>query len=195
MSAPDIDDYPTPPRVAVQGDSGCFSESAAQQVLGDRFVTVPCETFEQVVAHVKDGRAEYGVVPILNSIAGPVEKGRAALAGTPLPIVTTIVLPIEQCLLVVPGATVDGLLRVISHPVALAQCGVFFSHHPSMTPTAVWDTAGAAREVATQGDPTLAAIASRRAAAVHGLEVARAGIGDRSDNATTFVVVTAPKGD
>lgn len=182
------------PRVAVQGDRGCFSEAAARTYLGDDAVSVHCRSFAEVIAAVESGRAEYAVVPIENSIAGPVTKGRAALEGARVVTMAMVVLPIEQCLLTLPGAPIAGVRRVISHPVALAQCGRFLAQHRAMVAEEVWDTAGAAREVAERGDPAVAAIAGRQAAEAHGLVVAVADIGDRSDNATTFVVTAAREG-
>jgi len=176
-------------RVAFQGGPGAFSESAARQALGDGIETVPCRTFLEVGAAVRSGAVERGVLPLSNRIAGAVTESRAVLAEGGLEVVAEVELPIEPCLLVVPGTPLEAVRRVISHPVALAQCGRFFAAHPALVPAPFWDTAGAAREVAERADPALAAIAGRAAAQRYGLEVAAAGVGDRMDNATRFAIV------
>jgi prephenate dehydratase len=176
-------------RVAFQGGPGAFSELAARQALGDGVETVPCRTFLEVGAAVRSGAVERGVLPLSNRIAGAVTESRAVLADGGLEVVAEVELPIEPCLLVVPGTSLDAVRRVISHPVALAQCGRFFAAHPLLVPAPFWDTAGAACEVAERADPALAAIAGRAAAERYGLDVAAAGVGDRMDNATRFAIV------
>lgn len=176
-------------RVAFQGGPGAFSELAARRALGDAIETVPCRTFLEVAAAVCSGAAERGVLPLSNRIAGMVKEARAALQEGGLEVIGEVELPIEPCLLVLPGVPVTTVRRVISHPVALAQCGRFLAAHPGLAPAPFWDTAGAAREVAERADPALAAIAGRAAAERYGLEVAVAGVGDRADNATRFAIV------
>lgn len=176
-------------RVAFQGGPGAFSEAAARCALGDAIETVPCRTFLEVAVAVRSGAVERGVLPLSNRIAGPVMESRAVLGDGGLEVLEEVELPIEPCLLVLPGAGLDGVRRVISHPVALAQCGRFLAAHPALVPAPFWDTAGAAHEVAKRGDPALAAIAGRVAADRYGLDVAAAGVGDRPDNATRFAIV------
>ncbi len=106
-----------------------------------------------------------------------------------LSVVGEVIRPIRHFLLGLPGSTLDGLRKVLSHPVALAQCGGFLSRHPELEAVAVYDTAGAAREVSEEGDPTLAAVASAQAAERYGLEVLAGDLQDRSDNQTRFLVI------
>ncbi len=176
-------------RVAFQGGPGAFSESAARVALGDGIETVPCRTFLEVAAAVRSGAAERGVLPLSNRIAGAVTESRALLAGGGLEVMAEVELPIEPCLLVVPGTALESVRTVISHPVALAQCGRFFTDHPWLAPAPFWDTAGAAREVAERHDPALAAVAGCAAAERYGLEVAVAAVGDRADNVTKFAII------
>lgn len=179
------------PIVAVQGAPGCFSDVAARRVLGEALSLLSCRSFEEVAESLRQGRCEYGVFPVENSIAGPVQAARVALAGGGFTPVGELLLPIEQCLLVLPGATPGTLQRVISHPVALAQCGDFLRRLAGVAVEAVWDTAAAAAEVAAGGAVTVGAIAGREAAERYGLEVAVASVADRADNRTRFVVVRA----
>jgi prephenate dehydratase len=100
-----------------------------------------------------------------------------------------VVIPIRHCLLGVPGAELAQVREARSHPVALSQCRAFFAEHPSIRAQAVYDTAGAAEEVAAAGDPALAAIASRHAGDRYGLAVLRSDLQDRDDNQTRFYLI------
>lgn len=177
------------PRVAFQGEPGAFSEDAVLTFFDGHAVAVPCRDFDAVGAAVLSGDVAYGVLPVENSLAGSVVGSYDVLARGGLAIVGEIVRPIRHCLLGVPGATTAELGRIISHPVALAQCTRFLAAQPAEA-VAVYDTAGAAREVAERGDPAVAAVASRVAAERYGLAVLAEDIQDRMDNQTRFFVVT-----
>ncbi len=184
------DSRPEWPRVAFQGEAGAFSEDAALAFFGGRAVAVPRRDFEAVGAAVAEGAVEYGVLPVENSLAGSVVAAYDILSRGRLTIVGEVVRPIRHCLLGVPGAEPAEVRRIISHPVALAQCTRFLAVG-SAEAVAVYDTAGAAREVAERGDPTLAAVAGRCAAERYGLAVLADGIQDRQDNQTRFFLVAA----
>jgi prephenate dehydratase len=177
-------------KVAFQGERGAFGEDAIIVFFGSAdVVPVPERRFSDVVAAVNDGRADYGVLPVENAIAGAVVDAKQALARSALRTTGDVTVPVNQCLLAIPGSELDDLTTVLSHPVALAQCTNFFSAHPRLRPFPSFDTAGAAREVANAGDMAMAAIAGRRAAAIYALDVLAEGIQDRADNETRFVVV------
>jgi len=180
---------PSPLTVAFQGELGAFSEEAVRAWFGAEVEPLPCREFRQVGEAVRSGRVSAGVLPVENSLAGTVQPAYDVLAEPGLEVVGEVIRPIRHFLLAVPGATLEGLRRVISHPVALAQCGNFLSGHPGIEAVAVYDTAGAAREVAEGGDPSVAAIASHRAAERYGLEVLAEDLQDRSDNQTRFLVI------
>jgi len=177
-------------RVAFQGEPGAFGEDAIVMFFGSAdVVSVPERGFSDVVAAVNDGRADYGVLPVENTIAGTVVDAKRALAESALRTTGDVTVPVNQCLLAIPGAALDDLTTVLSHPVALAQCTRFLSAHPRMQAFPSFDTAGAAREVATAADIAIAAIAGRRAAALYTLDVLAEGIQDRADNETRFVIL------
>ncbi len=177
-------------RVAFQGEPGAFGEDAIMKFFGSAHVVmVPERQFADVVAVVEDGRADYAVLPVENTIAGAVVEAERALAGSALRTTGDIIVSVKQCLLAVPGARLDDLTKVLSHPVALAQCTAFLAAHPRLKPFPSFDTAGAAREVATAGDKEMAAIAGRRAAELYTLDVLAEGIQDCADNETRFVIV------
>jgi prephenate dehydratase len=176
-------------RVAFQGELGAFSEEAVHRLFGEDVVPVPCRDFAEVGRAVTSGEVDFGVLPIENSLAGSVIGSYDVLAGGELRIVGEVITPIHHCILGLPGATLESLRRIISHPVALAQCTRALRGLAHVEAVAVYDTAGAARDVSVEGDPTVAAIAGARAAGRYGLEILAHDIEDRDDNQTRFLAV------
>jgi prephenate dehydratase len=177
------------PRVAFQGELGAFSEEAVRRYFGPAATPVACRDFAEVGRAVASGTVARGLLPVENTLAGSVVAAYDVLLAHRFRIVGEVVSPIHHCVLGVPGASLEGVTRVISHPVALAQCTRFLAARPGMEAVAVYDTAGAAQEVARTGSPALAAIAGRGAAARYGLDVLAADVEDRPDNQTRFLVV------
>lgn len=176
-------------RAGFQGALGAFSEEAVLALARDA-EPIPRSTFEDVVRAVARGDDEAGVVPVENTLAGTVVEAYDALAAGDVTVVAEVAIPIRHCLLGVAGTELDGLREVRSHPVALAQCRAFFAAHPGIQARAVYDTAGAAREVAELADRGLAAIASARAGDRYGLDVLQRDLQDREDNQTRFYLIT-----
>jgi prephenate dehydratase len=177
-----------PIRVAFQGEPGAFSHAAAHAVF-PKGKAVPCLTFEDTLAAVHKGEAEFGVVPVENSIYGRITDIYHLLPESGLFITGEHFLRVEMNLLGVKGATLKDIRTVQSLSVALGQCRRFIRKHRLKTINAP-DTAGSAREVAERGDKTLGAIASRFAAEVYGLELLAENIEDASHNTTRFLVVS-----
>src|SRR6266566_4091280 len=176
-------------RVAFQGEPGAFSEAAAIQLLGDAIITVPRATFEAAFTAIAEGAADALLAPVENSLAGSVVRVFDLLKESRLAIVAETILPIEMQLIATPGASLDDIRSVASHPMALAQCEKFFLAHPSFKRVPAEDTAGSVREALSRGDKSCAAIAGRRAAEhYHGVILA-ASIQDNSENFTRFVLL------
>jgi prephenate dehydratase len=114
-------------RVAFQGEPGAFSEAAAVQLLGDWITTVPCPTFDAAFRAVPKGAADALLVPVENSLAGSVVRVYDLLLESDLGIVAETILPIEHQLIGCPGATLEGIRSVASHPMALHSARSFFS--------------------------------------------------------------------
>src|SRR5437660_2075192 len=155
-------------RIAYQGELGAFSEAAARRVNAEADL-VACRSFEEVFTAVSAGPAGYGVLPIENSIGGSIHRNYDLLLERTLPIVGEVELPVIHHLLALPGATLDGLRRVYSHPQGLAQCERFLRTLTNVEIIATYDTAGSAKMVADTGALDAAAIASARAGEVFGL--------------------------
>ncbi|OHV40660.1 MULTISPECIES: prephenate dehydratase [Pseudofrankia] len=173
-------------RIAYQGEPGANSHLACRNVYPD-FDAVPFQTFEECFAAIEDGTVELAMIPVENSTAGRVADIHHLLPQAKAHIIGEYFLPVHHQLMALPGATLDGLKAVHSHPQALAQCrealrGLGLRAVPDA------DTAGAARELAQSGDLTRAAIASGMAAEVYGLAILRADLEDEDHNTTRFLI-------
>ena len=178
------------PIVAFQGETGAFSEKAAEQLVPGEIALFPCPTFDATVRAVVNGHADFAAIPVKNLIAGPVHDALSAIAQfSSLEHVGEMVLPIHLALLGLAGAKVADITEVLSHGIALQQCNIFLAKHPSMRTVEAHDTAGAARMVGIRRDPAVAAIAAPWAAKHYGLTVLAEGLEDRPDNVTTFTLI------
>ena len=174
-------------RIAFQGTAGAYSEEALLKAFPEA-KPVGFPTFHQVFEAVEAGEAELGVVPVENTTAGSINQTYDLLLESDLHVVGEIVHRVEHCLLAPKGTALKDLHAVKSHPQALAQCDGFLARM-RLTPIPVFDTAGAAKELAEHPEPGLAAIASRRAAELYGLEVLAENIEDYPHNYTRFFVI------
>jgi len=175
--------------VAFQGELGAYSQEAVQALFGPAATPVPCRENADVGVVVERGDVDCGVLPIENSLAGSVVPTYDVLASEALEVVGELVLPIHHYLLAVPGTERTRVRRVLSHPVALAQCRAFFAAHSDIRAVPHYDTAGAAKAIAEAGNPADAALASRVAGEAYGLDVLGRNLEDRPDNQTRFYVL------
>ena len=175
-------------RIAYQGETGAFSEAASRQVNASAEL-LPCKSFEDVFSAVDAGAADFGVLPIENSIGGSIHRNFDLLLEHQLPIVGEVEVPVVHHLLALPGRAIADVKRVYSHPQALAQCDRFLRTLSGVEIIATYDTAGSAKMIADQKLGDAAAIASERAAQVFGLEPLRSSIQDYETNTTRFLVV------
>src|SRR5207237_9089632 len=170
-------------RIAFQGEPGAYSEEALL-LLEPRAEPQPHREFRDVAQAVVDGRADFGLLPIENSLVGSIATNFDLIAESGLAIVGEVVSSVHHCLLGLAGASPAVLRRVLSHPVALAQCERFLRGLAGVEVVAFYDTAGAAAEVARQGDRALAAIAGAPAARLYGLQTVAARVEDAPQSAT-----------
>jgi prephenate dehydratase len=178
-------------RIAFQGERGAFSEEAALKLLGTDVALVPCGTFDATFAAIRDGRADYVLAPMENSLAGSVHRSFDLLVESGLHIVGEVIIPIVHNLIALPSARFEELASVASHPVALAQCERFFTAHPALKRIAAEDTAGSVCEIVRVGDKTRGAIASKRAAELYGAAILREHLEDDRENYTRFFLLAA----
>ncbi len=176
--------------VAFQGERGAFSEEAAYKLLGRGIQVLPCETFGAAFESVVKRKASYCLVPIENTLAGSIYENYDLLLNNDLHIVGEVNLRIVHNLIGFPETKMQNLRRVYSHPVALAQCGRFFSRHPKIEKIPFYDTAGSVKMLANERPAGTAAIASRIAAAVYGARILQTHLEDHHENFTRFLLLS-----
>ncbi|MBF0359331.1 MAG: prephenate dehydratase [Magnetococcales bacterium] len=174
--------------VAFQGMRGAYSEQACREKMPD-WDHLPCNTFEDVFDQVESGNVDLGMVPVENSMAGVVSDSYDLLALHNLSIVGEHYLQVQHCLLGVKGSSIDDIGAVYSHPQALAQCHSFIRKQ-GWKRCSVYDTAGAAATLGTQGHSQEAAIASQLCAELYGLDILEKDIQDSAKNTTRFLVIS-----
>ena len=180
-------------KIAYQGEPGANSHIACIEAYPS-YEPLPCGTFEDAFQAVTEGEAVLAMIPIDNSVAGRVADIHHLLPRSNLYIIGEHFLPVHHQLMIVPGTDRAGIRTVHSHVHALGQCRKVI-REMGIRPVVAADTAGAARELSQNRDPSRAAIATRLAAEIYGLEVIRENIEDESHNTTRFVVLSATPQD
>jgi prephenate dehydratase len=185
-------------KIAFQGEPGANSHIAVVNAYPGA-QPLPCPTFEDALAAIASGEAELGMIPIENSVAGRVADIHHLMPGAGLHIVAEWFLPIRNQLLALKGVRLPEIKSVESHIMALGQCRNYIRKLGVKSVVAA-DTAGAAREVAERGDRSCAAIASKLAAQIYGLDILAENIEDASHSTTRFIVLSreakrAPRGN
>jgi chorismate mutase/prephenate dehydratase len=178
-------------RVAIQGAVGSFSEAAARRRWPE-LEAVPCRDVQDVVTAVREGSADAGILPIENSLIGSVTTTydllQEAFGDGRLQLTHEILLPVHHTLIGLPGASLEQVRRVLSHPVALGQCRAWLNKQlPEAELVSAWDTAGSVEIVVREANPAFAAIASRHAADAYGLVPLAERIEDDPTNQTRFL--------
>jgi prephenate dehydratase len=177
--------------VLYQGEPGANSHVACLRAFPD-LTPEACATFEDALAGLRQGPARYALIPIENSVAGRVADVHHLLPGSELFIVGEHFERIYHQLLVLPGANPQNLKTVHSHTHALGQCRSVI-RELGLRPVIEADTAGAARMLSEDRDPTKAVIASKLAAETYGLDILRSNIEDAEHNTTRFIVLSAER--
>jgi prephenate dehydratase len=178
-------------KISFQGAHGANSDLACRQAFPG-YETVPCNTFEDAFAAVQTGSVDLAMIAIDNSLAGRVADVHHLMPKGGLYIIGETFLKVQHALLGVRGAKLSDLKHVYSHIHALPQCRKIIKEL-GLTPHVHADTAGAAEEIAQNGDKQCAAIASTLAAEIYGLDVLRENIQDEDHNTTRFVVLSREK--
>ena len=178
-------------KIVFQGELGANSHLACQQAYPDH-EPVPCPTFEDCFSALSGGDVDLGMIPIENSIAGRVADIHHLMPESGLHIIAEWFLPIRNQLMAPKGASLHTIKTVESHVMALGQCrGII--RELKLKPVVGADTAGSAREVAESKDVSRAAIASRLAAEIYGLDILKENVEDESHSTTRFIVLSREK--
>lgn len=179
--------------IAFQGEAGANSHIACREAFPD-MISLPCDTFEDVFAAVSEGRARLGMIAIENSLAGRVADVHHLIPGSGLYIVGEHFLPVRHQLLGLKGTKIEDIKTVHSHVHAIGQCRRVI-RELGLKAVVAADTAGAARQIAEEGDPSRAAIASSLAASIYDLDILRPNIEDAAHNTTRFIVMANEPND
>jgi prephenate dehydratase len=175
-------------KIVFQGEPGANSHLAAREVYPE-YEAVPCPTFEDAFTAIGSGEATLGMIPIENSVAGRVADIHHLMPHSGLHIVAEHFMPVRHQLLAPKGARLEDIKTVESHVHALGQCRKII-RKLGIRPIVAADTAGSAREVAEIGDKSRAAIATRLAAEIYGLEILAEDVEDEDHNTTRFIVLS-----
>lgn len=180
-------------KVTIQGEAGCFHDAAAHLYFdGEEIQTVECATFPEMFETLSTDASLVGIVAIENTIAGSLLQNHELLRQSNLRIIGELKLRISHVLSALPGQTVDQLVEVNSHPMALMQCEQYLRRHPNLKVVERLDTAGSAREIACDKLTGHAAICGEYAARLYGLDILETGIETNKRNFTRFLVVADP---
>jgi chorismate mutase/prephenate dehydratase len=179
-------------KVAFQGERGAFSEDAAAKLFVGDIGFLPCVQLKEVFDLVSQDKVEFGVVPVENSQAGSINETYDLLLLYPLNIFAEAILKVSHCLMALLGEKLADIATIYSHPQALAQCTEFLSKlNVEIMPS--YDTAGSAKMIKEKKLRNCAAIASKRAADIYGLEILAPEIETNVNNYTKFVAISKQK--
>jgi 3-deoxy-7-phosphoheptulonate synthase len=176
-------------RAALLGQKGTFSHKACTQFFGANVSAMPLLSFRSIFQAVKDGEADFGVLPLENSLTGSIHENYDLLLEYDLRIVGEITLRIVHHLIGHPGTGIGGIKRVFSHPQGFQQCRQFLDSHEEWELVSVTDTARAVTTLKESGITTDAAIGSQEEAVIHGMEILEEGIETNPRNYTRFVII------
>jgi 3-deoxy-7-phosphoheptulonate synthase len=176
-------------RAAFLGEMGTFSHKACMQYFGEKVEKVPTPSFRGIFESVKSGKADFGVIPLENSLTGSIHENYDLLLEYDLKIVGEITLRIMHHLIGHPGTALETIERVYSHPQVFEQCRQFLDSHDGWELVSAKSTAKAVSEIQASGNRTEVAIANKVAAEVYGMEVLEESIETDPMNYTRFVVI------
>lgn len=176
--------------VALQGEIGSFSEMAALQYFGSSAEILSCNSFDEVAQVIKEGRADYAILPVENSQTGGINNVHDLLLSEDLFAVGEVILKIEHCLISHNESGPKVIEKIYSHPQALAQCERYLvKNFPDCQIIPVYDTAGSIKKIKESKEVNAAGIASQRAASYYQMNIIEKGIEDNPFNFTRFLVL------
>ncbi|MEO3413541.1 prephenate dehydratase [Roseovarius sp. CAU 1744] len=175
-------------RIAFQGELGAYSHQACHETYPE-LEALPCRTFEDAIAAVRENRADLAMLPVENSTFGRVADIHHLLPESGLHIIDEAFVRVHINLLALPGTKLSQIKFAMSHTMLLGQCRDYLAEQGIQRVTGA-DTAGSAHHVADAGDPSMAALASELAGEIYGLDVLARHIEDEGNNTTRFLVMS-----
>lgn len=180
-------------RVVCFGEHGAYTEQAMEEVFGKNITAINKSTFKDVMETVAGGEAKFGVLPIENTSTGGITDIYDLLLDYDVTIVAEHVVKVEQALMGIPGTNIRDIKMVYSHPQGLMQCSKFLEENPGILTKTYSSTSAAAKKVAEDKDKSQAAIASKRAADIFGLDIIKEKINYETKNYTRFIIISNQK--
>jgi prephenate dehydratase len=176
-------------KISIQGIKGSFHHQVAQEYYKEEVVVEECLSFEELVDSLLSGKSDQAVMAIENSIAGPIIPNYALIDKNDLHIIGEHYLSIHQNLMALKGQKIEDITEVHSHPMALLQCMDFLKKYPNIKLVEDKDTAETARRIQEKQLKGIAAIASKTASEMYGLEILAPEIQTIKNNMTRFVII------
>lgn len=182
-------------KIAIQGVRGSFHEEAARRFFGADVTTIECETFPDFFKKMEDKHSDAGVMAIENSVAGTIHNNYLLLKDSDFQIIGEIYLRIQHNLMALKNQTIDAIESVRSHKMAILQCTHFLDNQNHIKVIEDTDTALVAQKIAANNLKGVAAIASKRAAEINGLQILKSNIENNPRNFTRFLVLERKNGN
>lgn len=176
-------------KVGFQGINGAYSETAIYNFFDKKTKTNGYDTFEDVFESVKTNKADYGVIPVENTITGSIAINYDLLLKEDVRVIAEICIPVHHNLISHHGNKIKNIKRVYSHPQALEQCKYFLKKN-KFKPCPEYDTAGAVKSIKQRRDMEEAAIASELCAETYNMDILSKNIESNKNNITRFFVIT-----
>ena len=181
--------FPESAIVACQGVEGAYSDIACEKLF-QRPNTFYFSTFDAVFAAIDKGLCRYGVIPVENSTAGTVNAVYDLMRKHDFRIVRSVRVKVDHNLLVRPGAKLEDIREIYSHPQAIAQCAAFLQTLPNVKVIPCENTAVAAKKASESGDSGVAALSSRQCSRLYGLDILKSDVQDSGNNYTRFICIS-----
>lgn len=179
-------------KVAFQGEPGAYSQAAALGFFKEQIETMPYPTFHDALDSTENGRSDYTILPVENSLEGSVGESYDLLLTTKISAVGETYHRISHCLIGLQN--LEEIDTVYSHPQALGQCRKFIQEN-HLKPIPTYDTAGSVKILLELNKANIACIASRKAAEIYQVPIIKEGIEDNPNNYTRFLVMASKKGE
>lgn len=180
-------------RIVFQGTEGAYSQLALKEYFGENTDSYHVETWRDAMEAIRNGEADYAVLPIENSSAGIVSENYDLMVEYDNCIVGEQIIKIDHALLGLPEAELSDITDVYSHPQALMQCGSYLESHREWKKHSLKNTAMAAQKIKADGKKNKAAIASSLTADIYGLKILEESIQENKTNATRFIIVSGKR--
>ncbi|MGL4474768.1 MAG: prephenate dehydratase [Shewanella sp.] len=178
--------------IAYLGARGSYSHIAASRYCQRRqmsMLEMGCQNFDDIIAAVEKGHADYGFLPIENTSSGSINEVYDLLQHTRLSIIGEITIEVGHCLLAKPGSKLANITQLCAHPQPMSQCNRYLQQHSQWQLHYCASSADAMQQVVESKDETFAAIGSAEGGELYGLEVLDAGLANQSINQSRFIVV------